>query len=453
MQLKNERLNLPLLLMPNILFVTVGGSPQPIITAIKSLNPDQVVFICSPGPKGSESQVTGSGTPCKIMKEGQVIAEQPNIPTQLNLGDKFQAERDLIVLENLDDLGSSYQAILRKMKQWQHENPQGKILADYTGGTKTMSLALGMAAVDMQAQVYVTTSNRENLNRVEWGENTERATISAVIIQQKLLKQLPSLFEQYNYPAIITELNSLLNQYELPTSTRQQLRTILNFAQALEAWDRFDHNGAWPGIKAVMKHHPDLGKFLKRVISSRGSIDPNFDASNGTFGHGYEIVEDLLLNADRRASQNRFDDAVGRLYRALELLGQLYLKNTHKIQTGDVDLALIPESLKAKYEKKKSKTTGKIQIALRESYKLLTELNPDDPLGQLYHSQEQPLMDVLQIRNYSLFAHGFRPIDQASYQQVKTVIAGFIQAGIRAIIPAKPKLSPAPFPQAIILDL
>jgi hypothetical protein len=33
-------------------------------------------------------------------------------------------------------------------------------------------------------------------------------------------------------------------------------------------------------------------------------------------GHGYEIVEDLLLNAERRAMQDRYDDAVGRLYRA-----------------------------------------------------------------------------------------------------------------------------------------
>ena len=439
--------------MPNVLFITVGGSPQPIITAIKSLKPDQVIFICSSGPKGSESQIIGLGTPCEIRQGNEVIEKLPNIPTQLELGDKFQPARDLIVLDNLDDVGSSYQAILKKMQQWQQENPQGKILADYTGGTKTMSLALGMAAVDMQAQVYVTTSStRENLLRVERGENTERATISAVIIQQKLLKQLPILFEQYNYPAIITELNSLLHQYELPTQTRQELRTILDFAKALEAWDRFDHNGAWPGIRSVMKQYPDLGKFLKRVISSRGSIDPDFDASHGTFGHGYEIVEDLLLNANRRASQNRFDDAVGRLYRALELLGQIYLKQTYNIQTGDVDLSLLPVPIKANYERKKSKATSKIQIALRESYKLLTELNPDDPLGQLYQSQEQLLLDVLQVRNYSLFAHGFRPIDQASYQQVNQVIGQFIQAGIRAIVPTKAQLDPAPFPQAINLD-
>jgi hypothetical protein len=49
-------------------------------------------------------------------------------------------------------------------------------------------------------------------------------------------------------------------------------------------------------------------------------------------GHGYEIVEDLLLNAERRAMQDRYDDAVGRLYRALELLVQIRLLQTYDIK-------------------------------------------------------------------------------------------------------------------------
>ncbi|MDB9309098.1 hypothetical protein PN471_10700 [Aphanizomenon sp. CS-733/32] len=69
----------------------------------------------------------------------------------------------------------------------------------------------------------------------------------------------------------------------------------------------------------------NLALFLKCVINSRGQIDEKFDSSNGTEGHGYEIVQDLILNAERRATQQRYDDAVGRLYRALELLAQIRL--------------------------------------------------------------------------------------------------------------------------------
>jgi hypothetical protein len=39
---------------------------------IQFLNPDRTVFICSAGAKGSVSQVTGEGTPCKIRQGAEV---------------------------------------------------------------------------------------------------------------------------------------------------------------------------------------------------------------------------------------------------------------------------------------------------------------------------------------------------------------------------------------------
>lgn len=47
--------------MSKILLVTVGGSFQPIVTVIRSLQPDRVIFIASDGEKGSKSQVIGGG--------------------------------------------------------------------------------------------------------------------------------------------------------------------------------------------------------------------------------------------------------------------------------------------------------------------------------------------------------------------------------------------------------
>jgi len=54
--------------MPKVLIVTVGGSHQPIVTAISSLQPDRVIFLCSTGNRGSESQVIGKETPCEVRK-------------------------------------------------------------------------------------------------------------------------------------------------------------------------------------------------------------------------------------------------------------------------------------------------------------------------------------------------------------------------------------------------
>ena len=51
--------------MATLLLITVGGSPAPILTAINSLRPDRIIFICSDGPRGSLSQIVGEGTPCE----------------------------------------------------------------------------------------------------------------------------------------------------------------------------------------------------------------------------------------------------------------------------------------------------------------------------------------------------------------------------------------------------
>ncbi len=43
--------------MKKILVLSVGGSAEPIVKAIRNYNPDFVYFFCSSGQKGSESTV------------------------------------------------------------------------------------------------------------------------------------------------------------------------------------------------------------------------------------------------------------------------------------------------------------------------------------------------------------------------------------------------------------
>ncbi len=432
-----------------ILLITVGGSYQPIVTAITSLNPDRVIFICSTGARGSESQIIGTGNPCELRRGSEVVEKLPNIPTQVNLGDRFQAERDLVRLDNPDDLSECYGLITATLRSLRQETPNATLYADYTGGTKTMSLALGLAAIDYDVSLFLTTAaTRENLIRVERGEATERAAVASITVDRTLTQTLPTVLQQYNYPAAIAELRHLLQTVELSPDQKRCIRNLHDRCTGLDAWDRFDHATAWELLQPHMKHLQPLGLFLKRVMASRAAIDDSFTPTTSIPGHGYEIVEDLMLNADRRASQQRYDDAVGRIYRALELLAQIRLWQTYGIRTGDVEPAKLPESLQNEYESKRLPTTGKIQLALRNGYHLLSQL-PNDPLGNLYQQQENAIFDTLQLRNYSLFAHGFQPITHSNYQQVQAVIANFIRSGIAAITPTKPNLQPVQFPQQL----
>ncbi|MBW4573295.1 MAG: hypothetical protein KME31_36680 [Tolypothrix carrinoi HA7290-LM1] len=156
-----------------ILLVTVGGSFQPIITAIRSLQPDRIIFIASDGEKGSKSQVIGEGTPCEVRRGAEVMERLPNIPTQVGLGDRFQKERDLILVQNPDDLNECYPKIHTFIRDLLLD-PSHEIMADYTGGTKTLSAALVLAAVDCRIALYITIAARDNLVKVERGEVTQK---------------------------------------------------------------------------------------------------------------------------------------------------------------------------------------------------------------------------------------------------------------------------------------
>lgn len=158
--------------MCKILFVTVGGSFQPIVTSFRSLQPDRVIFIASDGEKGSQSQIIGQGTPCEVRQGGKVLERLPNIPAQLELGERFQKERDLILVQNPDDLSECYSKIHPFIRKLQQE-ANYEIMADYTGGTKSLSAALVMAAIDCGVLLYVTIAARDNLVKVEQGQFTQ----------------------------------------------------------------------------------------------------------------------------------------------------------------------------------------------------------------------------------------------------------------------------------------
>ncbi|MCM1983648.1 TIGR02710 family CRISPR-associated CARF protein [Lyngbya confervoides] len=438
--------------MSKVLFLTVGGSPAPLISAVNNLRPQRVVFICSDGPRGSISQVLQDGTPCEI-REGTTVKDRlPNLPTHLQLGDRFHPETDVVALPDPDDLSDAYQQICAKILEVRQTTPEAELAADYTGGTKTMSLALGTAAIDHQVSLYLTSANRINLIRVDRGEATERASTLKPILQRTLHQVIPGLLEQYDYPAIASQLQDLLQTYELPKEDKVHIRMQRQIWQGFDAWDRFDHEAAWhllaPHIRILQPH----ALFLKRVIGSRALIDPEFTPEEKTRGTGYELVQDLLLNAERRVKQQRYDDAVGRLYRALELFAQIHLLKEYGLRTGDVDIELLPSPLREGYESQRQSRTGKIQLALLQSYEVLGQMEAADAsLGGLYRQQKEALIDALRVRNFSLFAHGFQPVGQNTYEAFSQVVVGFIQAGLQQVCAGSKGHLPLQFPQCLDL--
>ncbi len=128
------------------LVVSVGGSHEPIITAIGHVRPEFVLFVCSKddpvtGSKGSYTQVLGKGNIIKTTISDEK-ATLPNIPTQLDLTDDMY---DVVKIDS-DEIGEPYQEITERLKELTAKFR--RVVCDYTGGTKSMGGALLLAAVD-----------------------------------------------------------------------------------------------------------------------------------------------------------------------------------------------------------------------------------------------------------------------------------------------------------------
>lgn len=420
--------------MGRILVLTVGGSPQPLITSVKTLKPDRVLFVCSRGPKSSVTQVIGDGTPCEVLQADGKKVRLPNLVTVLDLSGVFNKERDIIQIE-ADDASDCYRAIVGTIKKCLAEG--NEVIADYTGGTKTMSVSLAMAAMDYGVPLYLTTGSRKDLVKVTQGESTEFVSTHLIDLDRRLDQFLSLFLSRFDYSAAIDQLKGILKALPLDSESKKKLRRLQNLCGAFEAWDQFQHIEAWSLLEPHMGE-PDVrkyGLYLKRIIQSRGEIDDTFDSNVGTKGHGLEIVEDLVLNAERRAMQKRYDDAVGRLYRAIELVVQIHLLKRYGIRTGELDPNKLPEHIRPKYEQLRYQhNLNNIRLGLRQSYELLG-LWSDDPLEKVYREFQRKLDDVLVTRNNSLFAHGFKPLSSVEYEALRIKADSFIRRSLEACSP------------------
>jgi hypothetical protein len=119
-----------------VLAITVGGSPDPVVQSIRDHSPDFVLFFVTKGPNGgSRVQLT------------QGPSGGPGILTETRVPDgKFRE----VVIEHYDDLAYCYKLMRDTLRATQEEFPGSEFIADYTGGTKSMSAALSMAAARLK---------------------------------------------------------------------------------------------------------------------------------------------------------------------------------------------------------------------------------------------------------------------------------------------------------------
>jgi len=410
--------------MGKVLVLTVGSRPEPLITSINTLknilNPDSVLFVCSEDTK--ETQGSHTTLPKIFEKTGEIPHEILPVPP--------------------DDPEKCISRIWSKLEELKKEGKQ--IVVDYTGGTKTMSVSLFWVATHLNLGIYLTTGIRRDLVAIREGETTRGIHLSFPYYEE-LLSVVDSLLANYHYTSAEENLRSALANYHFSPEIQEDLQRKLEIIDAFRLWDAYDSLNAIVRMKPYKKAFwNDYVSFWDRVSADRMKLEEDFAKEveerqipiySKDQPTQHAIVQDLVLNAERCAVRERYDDATARLYRAMEALAQLRLFTEHGIKTWDVEIERLPGELRGKYEEKRRE--GKIKIGLIEDYELLWELK-DDEVGNLFKAREDDLREALRRRNQSIFAHGFKSITKLEYDSIiRARIEGFIKDCLKGILKGK----------------
>ncbi|RLB10913.1 MAG: TIGR02710 family CRISPR-associated protein [Deltaproteobacteria bacterium] len=406
----------------SILILTVGGSCEPLVNAISKEDPEFVYFVCSSGSKGSQRAVDGQGKPCKEYMEGKETSK-PSIVEQTELEKELYEKWEL---SDPDSLAHCYERLLELAKEIRKrfgaKNP--RIIANYTGGTKTMSVALALVAmIEEDWELQLNKGPRTDLVKVRGGDVPILINKWEVFANHVLTSIKESLC-RYDYSGA-AELAYAALRHPLSEERQAQFQRIYALSKGFEAWDRFDHKEAYILITPFAKDFVDHKIALESFLGKRRKPS------------GYELVGDLIRNAERRAVQGRYDDAVARLYRALELFAQIRLKDVLGIEWSptssskdreektalQLSLEHIPEALRVKYKDKLEK--GMLKLGLFQDFELLADLK--DPVADYFKQKEKTLREALKKRNYSILAHGLIPLNQREYKEVYNHVVGFIK--------------------------
>lgn len=367
------------------LIITVGTGIGPSKEAVESIaqgiafsirhhNPDLVV--------------------CLVTEESQ--KQTLPVVEELCQGKQFKVEK----IKDKDDVNHIYEVVGSQIKRLKEKGYD--IAVDFTSGTKSMSAGAVLAATTEEVEISYVTGVRVEGKVVR---GTEKAMsyspiMGSIRIQEKIMEEL---FNLHQYEACLAIIDNIMNRVLVPEIV-ERFRLFKQIVEGYSSWDKFDHETAREKLLKVATVPDENKEFLGKLRSEK--------EERMKF-----LIADLLNNAGRRAVEGKYDDAVARLYRNIELIAQLKLKEKG-IETFNVDLNKIPLESREKLEKEKD-SEGRIRIGLAKAYDLLN--NFEDKLGKRFVSDEN-LKNLLRKRNESILAHGLTPITLSDYEQLYQIV-------------------------------
>lgn len=362
--------------------------PDAIVFSLNHHNPDKIIFVVSDQSKKTTLP--------------QVLSKRKT--------EKFEK----IVLSDVDDIKKIYEELTPTFKKIRSNYDQ--VAVDYTSGTKSMSTALGVLATIFEADTLNCIVGTRDPNVVISGTEQIKTIKPYFATMQQKRKIAIEFFNNNRYYAAI----NILKEIEQTTKDPQiidKIYPLVTLAKAYAQWDRFNHSEANDLIKKI--------KDLKDKLNSNKSFLGHLlsESESETY-----YIADLLNNAIRRGENEEYADAVARLYRTIEYIGSYQLKTKYKIVTNKVQIEDVPDVLKEKW--KLNESDAPFKINLHQIFELLESKNDD--LGKKFF-EDKKLQDLLSKRNFSILAHGNKPVMKETFDDLLEKINSYCNLVIKDI--------------------
>lgn len=302
----------------------------------------------------------------------------------------------------IDDVKYVFDEISKKI----NENKNTKIYINYTSGTKSMSVAAALCSVVYKTRLMSLSGERNEYGVVEHQKGRYNTQNLYSVYDQFNLDKMKRYFNIHRYEETIEICEEIVKFPE-----KETYKQVFDY---YDKWDKFNHKNKLDTIdSSIFKDE----NFVRQLTKNQKAIKIIKKIQEDH--RDYYIIADLINNSQRRYEEGKYDDAIARLYRSIELIAQTRLKHEYGIITDDVDLSKIETKVSSYYYNTlKNKPNKKIQLALKQDYLLLKQMN--DKLGKVFHENSR-YKEILKSRNYSILAHGTNPISKERYDEMKTL--------------------------------
>lgn len=335
-----------------------------------------------------------------------VVAFQDILKNVPDLKDYYKNTYDedlnlnVLILKDINDMDYAFERFKYKINEF----PNSEITINYTNGSKKLSAIAIIVAKLYGLKIQEKFEIEDTSKLTEFNVVEENTTGSIMYIIKKL-------FNNYNF-IIAKEL--LEEHYSVLNMVEQRFSEIIDL---YARWDSFDY---------IYKDYEALIDFFTNIETLSENIEALkilSDKDNELF-NSYKIA-DLINNSKRRIEEKRYDDAVIRLYRTLELIAEVELYEKYGIKKNDVhinelrQLDIDKQSIQKIIDRLDYKYP-KYNISLKSSFFLLQKLYDD--VGKYYYYNKDQYQQLFQKRNISILVHGNYTYNVAEVNQMHELV-------------------------------